>query len=120
MKTEEQYLKELLEGQTITIVTVKIGAVEVEPMIVAEKFDGSHLVTSEGTYTSIENCEIDYKDRSITVKNVGDNVVSRTFVVLNLNPKKGRHYQPYPSTEVSSKWLTAEEASWNWPAKTPT
>ena len=119
---EADCLKELLEGQTVVIITVKkVGSMEVEPMITIERVDESHIITNQGTYTGNKNSEIDYTDRSITIRDIGDNVVSRTFVVLNLNERKGRRYQPYPSTEIAGKWFAAEEASWNWKNfKTPT
>lgn len=114
--TENETMKALLEGQTVVIVTVKkVGDVEIEPMIVVEKVDNGMIVTSEGTYTGNRHGSVDYHDRAITFKEgIGENVVSRTFKVLNLVPKTGRHYRPYANEEDRQLWLKAEEDSWSW------
>lgn len=113
--TENETMKALLEGQTIIIVTVKkVGDVEIEPMIVVEKVDNGMIVTSEGTYTGNRHGSVDYHDRAITFKGIGDSVVSRTFKVLNLAPMTGTHYRPYANQEDRQLWLKAEEDSWSW------
>jgi len=115
--TENETIKALLEGQTVVIVTVKkLGEIEIEPMIRIDKVDNGMFVTTEGTYTGNVKGSVDYHARSITFKNdIGENVVSRTYQVLNLGGNIGNKYRPYPSDEPLRKlWLDAEEASWSW------
>jgi hypothetical protein len=116
MKTEDEFLQELLTGQTVVIVTVKkIGDIEIEPFIRIDKVDNGLFVTTEGTYTGNRKGSVDYHARSVTFTDIGDNVVSRTFQVLNLGGNVGGKYRPYMVDEKLRKlWLEAEEASWSW------
>lgn len=116
---ENETLKALLEGQTVVIVTVKkVGKLEIEPMVRIDKVQNSMIFTSEGTYTGNRNGSVDYHDRSITFSDgIGENVVSRTFMVLNLDSDSniGSKYRNYPSNseELRQLWFDAEEASMN-------
>lgn len=111
--SENEKIKVLLEGQTVVIVTVKkVGQLEIEPMVRIDKVENGMIVTSEGTYTGNRNGSVDYHARSITFSNgIGENVVSRTFQVLNLDGNIGSKYRPYPSNsdELRVLWLDAEE-----------
>lgn len=114
--TEHQTLKTLLEGQTVVIVSVKkIGAVEILPMVRITKVNGRVFDTTEGLFTDNRKGDVSHDNRSITFLGTGENIISRTFTVVNTksNIKRGG-YKPYMTSEESLLWREAEEASWKW------
>ena len=115
LKLEAAMLKDLLEGQTVIVVTVsKFCEIEIEQFIRIDKVEDGMFVTTDGTYTGNRRGLVDYKARSITFRTgLGASVKSRTFTVMNLGGNVGSKYRPYPEDEkVRELWLNAERASW--------
>ena len=118
MRPESEMIRELLEGQTVIVVShSRTGKIEIEPMIKINRVDGgsSTCIFCEngdaGAYTGNEFGDVDYKDRSITFYEVAESILTRTFVVVNLDGNTGKKYRNYANDAEHKLWMAAEDES---------